>query len=66
MTLRRILRYQFICDGYKPDGSPCPCDVVVDAPSRFDAETKIQSYGWHEGASRGLWLCNARGGHRDD
>ena len=63
MTLRNVLKFEFTCDGYKPTGSPCPCDLFVEACSQHGAEEQARRIGWYKD-HRG-WICNADG-HRGD
>lgn len=63
MSMFQVLKFAFECDGYKPDGKPCPCDTAIQAPTAGTAELMAKSLGWRRD-HRG-WICNAAT-HRGD
>lgn len=62
MTIHQVMTFMLTCDGYKPNGQPCPCDLTVEAGSKTEAEARARMTGWSEGHNG--WTCNAAGGHR--
>ena len=63
MTLRQVHKFEFMCDGYRPDGRLCECAMKTEQYGVREAEITARDYGWTQD-HRG-WICNAIG-HRGD
>lgn len=64
MSLRQVHKFEFICDGYRPDGKPCRVVFKTEQYGKCEAEIIAHDDGWRQD-HRG-WICGAPGGHRDD
>jgi len=61
--MREVRKFEFVCDGYRPDGRICTVNLKTEQYGVREAEIIARDHGWthdHRG-----WICNAIG-HRGD
>jgi hypothetical protein len=64
MTLEKLSTFRITCDGDKPNGDRCGCDIYIPNIESYSAAIKYaESFGWTHNAFGGQWRCNAGGGH---
>lgn len=64
MSLRQVHKFEFTCDGYRPDGRVCGLRFETERYGMREAEVYARNRGWTQD-HRG-WICDHPVGHRGD